>query len=1455
MEEPSFQPIITLYDAVTDSPVFRSSVYRYDQQLEHLEHWLDSLSRHLKLYTEKLNKFNADTLTLCQKAIPNGLDETLIDPNFTGAIIKGFADALQTSLSFKTNLIHNLEESLVSPLQQFVKTHLRDFKNFRKQHEKAMEKYESQLAKYSGLSKSKEPSAVREEAFRLHEARKEYVRMSGQHVLRILNFRSLLEHCLVERFTAATVAHKDFYKDIQVWANLDAALSYWKQWLIDDKFTCSFQLHRQQIARRKLEDEFIRLTAPERDIGKYVTPLQTGKPDGGMMNSKWGYLFVRVSRHSWSRKWFFIHDGYFGVCQVNSSGKHKSSISIEAKICLADCQVHAATDADRRFCFEVIQPKQQASFILQAETEEIKQDWLRVFDKSKQQEGEKVPTSPMSLTKSPSLIRSKSTATTAISSPTATTNSDILHSNTSTPKIKHTDSTSSFSNLSIISNNNQAYPPINDSSLILSRNYSEEGPSIVMVSTTPDTEATLANSSSLTPLLVWEAARGTSSTSATSINTASTKQLPAGSWGIPWSLVPTMMNLTQDFHGLDPNATKASASVALPRIIWPAKPATVHIPEADIDGYPEKMNSQNRELRRLFGGVKAEEVVLDVFVCCLRKQPVVAEHDAKEVETAKSAGADIYDKELAHQLTQTGLKPPSDFGYAYTGRGFITQTTFWFYSCVLITCINSVAVRLKDIDQVTIVKDASLARLVNETALAMNSDLVITITLLPNSGSDIKEPLVLGTLMDDIETIAEKLRFAVSNAKRKEALPNKDVFSKMLDISKNSATHKSVVVDLPLSFNSALSHIVYNTTERNTGTIVSVTPKSSVIAANRPHAATVGPESTVSPESIVKPVSRQRGESEPLKPAVAAKSPPKKIEPPKPDPDMPPSNIKCPDFAVDCNCDDHLERKDAQITLPISAKRCYELLFSNEQTAAPTDGGVWAGKTAAIEGHDLSVSKWGMVDGKMQRVLKYWMPVSNPIVRMKEAEVVETQVLIQKEDYIRYTVQISTKTAALPYADAFIPSVRYCITWINKSECQLTCYLGVRWVKSVLVRAIVTRAALKGMADSVGVFIPILQEAADNVKESVDQARYQVMEHNRNLLKDDTAASGMDSLSEEDQNQPNNGHMLEITSSADEGNTQQQIESSYVTPPSIIQPVVASASVITNSATKTLERATPSPSVSSSTTALERSTDLGLNVSTKQQQKAKRLEQQTEQSAANMSTKSISSRPATQKLQQTEPTPEKHWSSTIVDHVLINLKTVAMFALIALTVYMSTIWVRSGHRMADKADEFLHLNMTLKDTSSLGQQPIYVQKSTSRSVYLRDLDEGFLKNSIQPPYANSISFQVFLQSKKSDVEPKEQHVAEYIINSRHWYNVENYRLAVDLDMSRDRIAILRHDMLTIFQVLNKLDTQLVENEYTNWLLDTRLKCKYHPLPPEQDHRAEKALDLCNDAKTQLHKLF
>lgn len=96
-------------------------------------------------------------------------------------------------------------------------------------------------------------------------------------------------------------------------------------------------------------------------------------------------------------------------------------------------------------------------------------------------------------------------------------------------------------------------------------------------------------------------------------------------------------------------------------------------------------------------------------------------------------------------------------------------------------------------------------------------------------------------------------------------------------------------------------------------------------------------------------------------------------------------------------------------------------------------------------------------------------------------------------------VQISTKTTQLPHADAFIPSIRYCITWVSKSECKLRCSLGVQFVKSILVKGMilglkqennftgsmnntfffagmVNKAAMKGMSESIASFIPILEK-------------------------------------------------------------------------------------------------------------------------------------------------------------------------------------------------------------------------------------------------------------------------------------------------------------------------------------------------------------------------------------------
>lgn len=77
----------------------------------------------------------------------------------------------------------------------------------------------------------------------------------------------------------------------------------------------------------------------------------------------------------------------------------------------------------------------------------------------------------------------------------------------------------------------------------------------------------------------------------------------------------------------------------------------------------------------------------------------------------------------------------------------------------------------------------------------------------------------------------------------------------------------------------------------------------------------------------------------------------------------------------------------------------------------------------------------------------------------------------------------------------------------------------------------------------------------------------------------------------------------------------------------------------------------------------------------------------------------------------------------------------------------------------------------------------------------------------------------------------------------NWYSTRHRQLAVDLLFSRERVAMLRHDVLVLFQLVNEVDAHLLENEYTNWLMDTRLQC----LSPEFDYDEAR----CEDVNRQL----
>lgn len=70
-------------------------------------------------------------------------------------------------------------------------------------------------------------------------------------------------------------------------------------------------------------------------------------------------------------------------------------------------------------------------------------------------------------------------------------------------------------------------------------------------------------------------------------------------------------------------------------------------------------------------------------------------------------------------------------------------------------------------------------------------------------------------------------------------------------------------------------------------------------------------------------------------------------------------------------------------------------------------------------------------------------------------------------------------------------------------------------------------------------------------------------------------------------------------------------------------------------------------------------------------------------------------------------------------------------------------------------------------------------------------------------------------------------------------------MAVEFLFSRERVAMLRHDMLVIFNLLNQVDAQLLENEYVNWMLDTRKRCRLTGQPA----------DTCDKIQVQLESFI
>ncbi|RPA82114.1 hypothetical protein BJ508DRAFT_414367 [Ascobolus immersus RN42] len=389
----ALQPI-ALKDAATDSPTFRAIVNYYAEQVDHVDRWLDGFVKTASRISIEMSGFEDALKQTLIKLIPTNVNETVVDHDFTLLAIQTFAEGAS---EFWSTIFHNarrFDALIVEPIVNLQKEELRIFKEAKRAVDTTQAKYDSSLARFLAQSKTKEPSALREDAFQVYEARKAYLKSALDFSVAASTLRAVLDKTLTTaltnqwaehisaRTTTSTVLgqHRRNMERVKAWSeDIAAHEKYFKQTLLNARREIEESSKKEFMPAREL-DEYSAVTVPYL-VGKGLD--KNSKEDQSIVKEKQGWLYFRTvtgkpARTVWTRRWFFLRDGIFGSL---AGGVRSGSIEESEKIGVLLCNVKPAFQEDRRFCFEV--KTKDNAIMLQAETQQDLTSWLDVFENAK----------------------------------------------------------------------------------------------------------------------------------------------------------------------------------------------------------------------------------------------------------------------------------------------------------------------------------------------------------------------------------------------------------------------------------------------------------------------------------------------------------------------------------------------------------------------------------------------------------------------------------------------------------------------------------------------------------------------------------------------------------------------------------------------------------------------------------------------------------------------------------------------------------------------------------------------------------------------------------------------------------------------------------------------------------------------------------------------------------------
>ncbi|KAK4230897.1 hypothetical protein QBC38DRAFT_468241 [Podospora fimiseda] len=390
-------PVI-LTEAALDSPTFRATAIHFGDQLDAIERWLDNYVRSTsKVVHDLLGLEDTINTYLSKIAPPSGaspLDSPILDADYTLVALRRTADSARDWWGSILAAVRRLEPVSVEPIKLFVAGDLRTFREMRRTMEAAQKTFDSTLARYVAQSKTKEPSALREDAFAVFETRKVYLKASLDYCQMAPQVRSGLDKLLVKICA-------DLYKEMRRGAGQAAtgSINSWGEdlerirgWAREMEASEAGFKKELQIARRDIGESTLTAYKPSRELEDYSVstvpflgskgPLTIQRKDQvAVISEKQGWLFLRVLsgkpvRTNWVRRWYYCRDGVFGWLVQSPQGVLQGD-----EIGVLLCSARPAVQEERRFCFE-IKTKTQ-TILLQAETQSQLIEWMEVFEVAK----------------------------------------------------------------------------------------------------------------------------------------------------------------------------------------------------------------------------------------------------------------------------------------------------------------------------------------------------------------------------------------------------------------------------------------------------------------------------------------------------------------------------------------------------------------------------------------------------------------------------------------------------------------------------------------------------------------------------------------------------------------------------------------------------------------------------------------------------------------------------------------------------------------------------------------------------------------------------------------------------------------------------------------------------------------------------------------------------------------